>query len=336
MIDVKLIDLIDQATLQEIQDGFADLTGMAALTTDENGNAVTRGSNFTDFCMNYTRQSDIGCSRCEKCDRSGGEQTMRTGHAAAYFCHAGLVDFAAPIMLEGKFIGSFIGGQVLTEEPDEEKFRRIAVEIGVDPDDYIKALRKVRVIDKKEVDSAANFLCTIAKVLSRTAYNSYIANQSNSGLTKLNNSMISKIRSAEEAVTRSSERINTLAEAFDNVSKIAGDSAAEVAATTGTVKVIQDIALNTKILGFNASIEASRAKESGKGFGVIAQEVRNLAETSKRSADRIEKAMQKIGSYSKDMNSQIAQTKDVVEQCLADLNNFAAMLNEIKSINEEE
>ena len=53
MADVKLTDLIDVNTLQEIQDGFARLTGMAALTTDERGNAVTQGSNFTDFCMNY-------------------------------------------------------------------------------------------------------------------------------------------------------------------------------------------------------------------------------------------------------------------------------------------
>ena len=117
MADVKLTDLIDVNTLQEIQDGFARLTGMAALTTDERGNAVTQRSNFTDFCMNYTRQSSLGCSRCERCDKEGGEQTMRTGRAAAYFCHAGLVDFAAPIMLNGTFIGSFIGGQVLTKSP---------------------------------------------------------------------------------------------------------------------------------------------------------------------------------------------------------------------------
>lgn len=336
MINVKLTDLIDVATLQEIQDGFANLTGMAALTTDENGNAVTRGSNFTDFCMNYTRQSPVGCSRCENCDKSGGEQTMRTGRAAAYFCHAGLVDFAAPIMLNGEFIGSFIGGQVLTEEPDEDKFRRIASEIGVDPDEYIRALKKIKIIDKRQVDAAADFLCTIAKVLSKTAYNNYLANQSNSGLTSINQSMMAKVAEAEDAINRSSERINALASAFDNVSRIAGESASEVSATTGTVKVIQDIALNTKILGFNASIEASRAKESGKGFGVIAQEVRSLAETSKQSADLIEKAMQKIGNHSKDMSAQVAQTKEAVELCLEDLKSFSAMLNEIKAVTKDQ
>ena len=335
MIDVKLTDLIDVATLQEIQDGFANLTGMAALTTDADGTAVTQGSNFTDFCMSYTRQSRIGCARCEECDRSGGEQTMRTGCAAAYFCHAGLVDFAAPIMVDGQRMGSFIGGQVLTEEPDEDKFRKIAVEIGVDPDDYIRALRKIQIMPKSKVDAAADFLFIIAKVLSQTAYNNYIATQTSDSLSTTNRTVMHEIDEAEEIVKQITEKINLLSEAFESVYKIAGESSAEINATKGTIKTIQDIAMNTKILGFNASIEASRAKESGKGFGVIAQEVRSLAETSKSSADRIEKAMQKIGTHSKDMTAQVAETKDVVEQCLTNLEAFSAMLDEIKHTEEQ-
>lgn len=331
MIDVKLADLIDVSTLQEIQDAFANLTGMAALTTDADGVAVTQGSNFTEFCMKYTRQSRAGCEKCEQCDKSGGEQAMRTGCAATYFCHAGLVDFAAPILLDGQYIGSFIGGQVLTEEPDENKFRRIANEIGVDPDEYIRALRKIKIIDKDTADAAADFLFIVAKILSQSAYNSYIANQSNAGLSQTNQSMIHKIDKAEDSITVISNKINVLSEAFSNISKIADESSSEVSATKGTVKTIQDIALNTKILGFNASIEASRAKESGKGFGVIAQEVRTLAETSKSSADRIEKAMKKIGDRSKDMSAQVEQTNEVVEQCLSSLKDFSAMLTEIKT-----
>lgn len=334
MINVRLTDLIDVATLQEIQDGFANLTGMAALTTDADGNAVTEGSNFTEFCMSYTRQSRVGASRCEECDRMGGEQTMRTGCAASYFCHAGLVDFAAPIMLEGQMIGSFIGGQVLTEEPDEDKFRKIAVEIGVNPDDYIRALRKIKIMDKKQIDAAADFLFIIAKVLSQTAYSNYVSNQTSEGLAATNKTVLHDINAAEGNVQQLSNKINMLAEAFENINRIAEESTSEVSSTKSTVKNIQDIAMNTKILGFNASIEASRAKESGKGFGVIAQEVRSLAETSKSSADRIEKAMQKIGNHSKDMSNQVAQTKDVVDQCLSSLREFSAMLDNIRNAQE--
>lgn len=335
MADVRLTDLIDVGTLQEIQDGFARLTGMAALTTDENGNAVTNGSNFTDFCMNYTRRSPIGCRRCEECDRSGGEKTMLTGRATAYFCHAGLVDFAAPIMLNGRLIGSFIGGQVLTVQPDESKFRAIAREIGVDPDDYIKALRKIRIIDKSKVDAAADFLCTIAKVLSQTAYNNYLAHLSNSGLSTINRAIIDKVNEAESVLKSTENKISELSCAFDKVDGIANQTAEEVSDTAGTVKNIQNIAMNTKILGFNASIEASRAKESGKGFGVIAQEIRSLAETSNSSAEKIEEAVKRIGKYSQDLNEEVLRTKEAVDKCLEEMRFFSGLLDELKNMSAE-
>ena len=62
--DLRLTDLIEVEMLQSIQDAFSDMTGMAALTADKNGVAVTQGSNFTEFCMKYTRRSLFGCMRC--------------------------------------------------------------------------------------------------------------------------------------------------------------------------------------------------------------------------------------------------------------------------------
>lgn len=52
-------------------------------------------------------------------------------------------------------------------------------------------------------------------------------------------------------------------------------------------RVINDIVFQTKLLSFNASVEAARAGDSGKGFAVVAEEVGNLAEMSGRSAKEI-------------------------------------------------
>lgn len=175
MLDITLTDLIDVDVLQKIQTGFSNYTGMAALTADANGNPVTEGSNFTSFCMDLIRQSEIGCSRCMKCDKEGALMSLRNGGPAVYYCHSGLVDFAAPIMVEGCFIGSFIGGQVRTSPFNKEKARKIASELGIDEDAYLEAVSKVPVLPHEQVKNAAQFLFEIAAVLSEMAYKSYTA-----------------------------------------------------------------------------------------------------------------------------------------------------------------
>ncbi len=182
--DLSLTDLIDVDTLQKIQDAFSDMAGAAALTTDLDGIPVTKGSNFTDFCMRYTRTSQVGCVRCEECDHLGAELALKEGRSVVYPCHAGLLDFAAPIMANGKMVGCFIGGQVLTQEPDLEKFRQVAAEIGVDPDEYEAAAKKVRVIPQQTLDKATTSLFTIANVLSDIAYSKYLMYHANEELKR--------------------------------------------------------------------------------------------------------------------------------------------------------
>ena len=96
--ELHITDLIDAHILQQVQNAFSKLTGIASLTTDANGVAVTEGTNFTEFCMRYTRKSTLGCLRCEQCDKYGAETAVKKGTTTAYYCHAGLLDFAAPIM----------------------------------------------------------------------------------------------------------------------------------------------------------------------------------------------------------------------------------------------
>lgn len=329
--NLKLTDLIDVQTLQEIQDGFSNATGMAALTTDENGVAVTQGSNFTDFCMELTRKSRLGCQRCEKCDKQGGENTMRTGHASTYYCHAGLVDFAAPIMVNGKFIGSFIGGQVLPVQPNESQIRQYAAEIGVDPEKYVAAIRKVKIVPKKQIENAADFLCTIASILSKIAYSNYVASINNSDLSGINAAMISKIQNFSSILADNTQSMEQLRSEFDSLENIAKKSVQEVNATKETVKVIQDIAMNTRILGFNAYIEAARAKENGKSFGVITQEIRDLADKSKISADKIEDAMMSINNLTGQIDEQIKNTEKILSACIENIENLSKLLQSLQT-----
>ncbi|MBQ4164833.1 MAG: PocR ligand-binding domain-containing protein, partial [Oscillospiraceae bacterium] len=284
--NITLLDIIDRRTLQSLQDAFADATGMAALTTDDTG-SVTELSNGTDFCMNFTRKSRVGCERCNKCDLKGGEESSKTGRPAVYYCHGGLVDFAAPIILNGKHIGSLIGGQVLPEPPDEEKFRKIAKEIGVDPDKYIEALRKIKIVPKQQIDAAANLLYQMANALSQVGYQRLLAVQKTGESEVAIDGINEKFDAVQNQIDVVCEDMTTVNRAFEDIEKATDSSVRAVESTDSIIKAIESASTQLTLIGFNASIEAKRAGAAGAGFNVIAQEVRNLADRNTKLAGEV-------------------------------------------------
>jgi len=158
---MELKDFMDVSKLQKIQDDFSNATGLAAITVGINGEYLTKGSNFTDFCMKYTRGSQEGLRRCVKCD---------TECSGTYFCHAGLMDFSVDIMVNDERVGSVIGGQVLPNPPDEDKFRQVALELGIDQEEYIRALQKVPISSESKIRASANLLGIIVNQLVNLEY----------------------------------------------------------------------------------------------------------------------------------------------------------------------
>ena len=172
---IHLTDIMDTEMLQQIQDAFSDMTGLAAITTDAEGKPVTKASRFTEFCKDYIRSNPVGCASCEECDKIGAIITRSNGQATAYRCHTGVVEFAAPIMLEGRTIGSFVGGQVLPEPLTEDEVRMSSEALGIDYDKLFAISRKIPIQSEEEIDSKADFLLKLSSVLSNLAYGRYAA-----------------------------------------------------------------------------------------------------------------------------------------------------------------
>ena len=159
---MKIQDFCDMNKFEQIMKNWANSTGLATVAVGADGKYISDCYNFTEFCIDLTRGSAEGKKRCEQCDREGH---------GVYPCHAGLVDFGIPITLEdGTVLGSIIGGQVLPENPDEEKFRQTARELGIDEDKYIKALKKVNVKTKEQIDASANLLGDVINMFVRASY----------------------------------------------------------------------------------------------------------------------------------------------------------------------
>ena len=158
---MRILDYINKEEYQEIQDLFSDATGLAAISLGDDGNYISEGSNFTDFCMKYNRGCQKGRERCEKNDAEG---------VGCYYCHAGLMDFGEDIVIDNEVVGRVIGGQVLPNPPDEGKFKAYAEELGIDPDEYWAAVQKVPVRTEKSIKAAAKLLGLMINKIVEGAY----------------------------------------------------------------------------------------------------------------------------------------------------------------------
>ena len=239
---MEILDFISKEKLQRLQDLFSTATGVAACIVDTEGNHVTEDSNFLDFCIKYTWGSEIGLKRCQKCDLEG---------VGTYFCHAGLMDFAADIVVEGEKLGAIVGGQVLPAPPDFDKFRKVAEEIGVDPDEYIEALKKVPVKTEQSIRASADLM----------------------------KEMINMLVNSESIRYRDKNKIGTIDQEIEVTTK-------NVEQIEGMVQDLTKVSRKQNILALNASIEAARAGEAGRGFNIVAGEMGKLSSmaTEKYSA----------------------------------------------------
>ncbi len=184
MNELYITDLIDPSTLKKVQHAFSNMFHMAALTTDVDGHPVTESSNFALYCQRYKKRSEAGQKKCEECFLKAALATKEAGKPCSFTCHSGLVYFAAPIMVDGKIIGSFVGGQVLTDSPDPERIRIAAEVIDADFDEFYSYAKDIPVVSEESIANAAGFIFNMAEVLSDMCYAKYQSIQANIEIEK--------------------------------------------------------------------------------------------------------------------------------------------------------
>lgn len=334
---VKITDLISVEFLQKFQDAFSNAVGVAGLITDDKGVPITEGSNFTDFCMKLNRGSKEGLRRCMESDAFGGSESAATGKPAVYFCGNGLMDFGAPIMLNGRQIGSFLGGQILPAPPDDlDKYRKLAGEIGVDPDEYLEALSKVKIVPEEQVRAAADLLYIVSTEISRMGYQRLVLKKMSARLHEQVMQMMATIEQLTASASEVTGNQNVLNKEIHHVRSISEE-------INDVTESIKDIADETRLLGLNAAIEAAKAGEAGLGFGVVAEEIRKLSSESKNTVNKIKQFTAQINDSvtrtSETSNATLAITKqqeDAIRDIVQAIEHIVKMAEDLTTIASEE
>lgn len=178
----------------------------------------------------------------------------------------------------------------------------------------------------EEGELTASFGMVIPKVVAKNLRE--MAQTLDDGLSQISaaieelSASANNIHANEQELNKTISEITTLSLEIDKVSSF-----------------IKEIAAETNMLGLNAAIEAARAGEAGRGFGVVAEEIRKLSEQSKSTVPRIQKLTNEIigkvsESNQKSKNSllssqeQAAATQEITAS-IEEITSMAQILNEI-------
>lgn len=123
--NLRINKIFDLKKWEALQDSLASITKLAILTVDYKGNPVTRHSGCQSFCQVVRKDPDLQ-KYCQKCDSRGGLEAVRSNKPYIYLCHYNIIDIAVPIIIDDKYIGAVMAGQVrLSEDSNTNDLEQI-------------------------------------------------------------------------------------------------------------------------------------------------------------------------------------------------------------------
>ena len=179
---------------------------------------------------------------------------------------------------------------VLNIRQKSELLAQAAGQLGANADQSADSANSVAEAISEVAAGADNQNRTIEKVMSNVAQNAEDVRrmgQQAAGAAESSKAVAHKAEDGEIAAERAVNQMDQIEETVERSATVVAKLGTMSQEIGHIVETISDIAGQTNLLALNAAIEAARAGESGRGFSVVAEEVRKLAEQSDQAAQQI-------------------------------------------------
>jgi len=164
----ELKEILEVEKLSRLLEQFYNATGLGNAIVDLNGN-ILYGVGWKGICTEFHRKHKISSERCLISDTILANQLKKNEKYAICVCQNGMVDAAAPIIIDGVHVANLFIGQFFFEAPEKEFFIKQAEELGFDKEKYMNALEECQVYTKETITGLLKFSCELIYMISESA-----------------------------------------------------------------------------------------------------------------------------------------------------------------------
>jgi two-component system response regulator YesN len=203
---ILLEDILRDGTLRRILHSFKEATGMAATVIDLSGEPVLELEEWDNCAIcRLVRSVKEGRKRCSVSYKDAGLQAANLGDLYVFQCHAGIVNWVAPLVVNSKLVGAIACGQITMWAPDEffvKEVLRRTEDLPINRSSVESAIFELEQVSTTRVQAAAELLFITATYIVKSIDLSLRQRQEISRQQALLGEAIQERKQLEEVISR--------------------------------------------------------------------------------------------------------------------------------------